>query len=424
MKRLTKIRIKYFLIIFFCLIFFTTILPTFMKYYINITANINGYAKETRSSTYKAKFHSNGGEGTMDDMIIYYNEAQKLSKNTFSRVNYDFGGWNTQADGSGTNYSDEQELNQTTYLDGDEINLYAQWVQGTALIGNTSYNSLQEAINDVSTNNTLTTIKLLKNVSEVLTVAKNKKIIFDFQNHIVSNNGVNAVITNNGDITIQNGTITSSTSQGTINNNSGAKLTISGGSVIATGTRQAIYNNGGTVEITGDAYLSAVSTERATVQNNSSNSNLYITGGTIISSKFSAVQNAGIMNVGIKDSNMDVNSPYIRGATYGVNSSNDFNFYDGILLGKTNGMNDLRKVKEKETGYAISNSTDTIDGETYKTAFLEPAIAVTLTFDANGGTVSETTRIVTTRRCYWNITCSEQDKLFFCWLVYFRNRWY
>ena len=171
---------------------------------------------------------------------------------------------------------------------------------------------MQEAINDVPTNNTVTRIKLLKNVSEVLTVAKNKKIIFDFQNFTVSNNGVNAVITNNGNITIQNGTITSSTSQGAINNNSGAKLTISGVSVIATGTRQAVYNNGGTVEITDDAYLSAVSTERATVQNNSSTSNLYITCGTIISTGFKAVQNAGVMNIGVKDSNVDLNSPYIQ----------------------------------------------------------------------------------------------------------------
>ena len=407
MKKLTKIRIKYFLIIIFCIIFFTTILPTFMRYYINITANIVGYAKETRSSTYKAKFHSNGGEGTMVDMTIHYNEAQKLSKNTFTRANYEFGGWNTESDGSGINYSDEQELNQTTYLDEDESNLYAQWVQGTALIGNTSYNSLQEAINDVPTNNTVTTIKLLKNVSEVLTVAKNKKIIFDFQNFTVSNNGVNAVITNNGNITIQNGTITSSTSQGAINNNSGAKLTISGGSVIATGTRQAIYNNGGTVEITGDAYLSAVSTERATVQNNSSVSKLYITGGTIISTGFKAVQNAGVMNIGVKDSNVDLNSPYIQGQTYGVTSTTNFNFYDGIIKGiANNAIENEAKVIEKETGYAIGHLTETVDGVTYKTAFLEPTTTATITFDANGGTVSETTRILTTRRCYWKITSS------------------
>ena len=279
---------------------------------------------------------------------------------------------------------------------------------GTALIGNTSYNSLQEAIDDIPTNNTVTKIKLLKNVSEVLTVTKNKKIIFDFQNHTLCNNGVNVVIANDGDITILNGTITSSTSQGAINNNSGAKLTISGGSVIATGTRQAIYNNGGTVEITGDAYLSAVSTERATVQNNSSTSNLYITGGTIISTGFKAVQNAGVMNIGVKDSNVDLNSPYIQGKTFGVTSATNFNFYDGIIKGgiDNNAIENETKVIEKQPGYAIGHSTETIDNVTYKTAFLEPTTAATITFYANGGTVSETTRIVTTRRYYRNITGS------------------
>ena len=406
MKRLTKLKVKYFLIVSCVLMIFGIIFPTFMKYHAYVTANVVGNAKETRSSTYRIIFHSNGGTGDMQEMIVKYNEPHNLSKNKFTLEEYNFGGWNTKLDGTGINYEDEQEINQTTYLDGDEINLYAQWTQGTALIGNKSYDSLQEAIDAVSADNTETTIKLLKNVSEVITVAKNKKIIFDLQNYIVSNNGVNPVISNFGNITIQNGTITSSTTQGAINNKSGATLTMTGGNIIATGTRQAIYNDGGTVEITGNAYLSAVSTERATVQNYTSGSKLYITGGKIISTNFSAVQNAGIMNIGIKDSNVDLNSPYIQGAIYGVSSSTNFNFYDGILVGKNNGINDIGKVKEKEPGYAIEHSTETIDNVTYNTAFLVPTTSATITFNANEGTVSETTRIVTTRRCNWKITSS------------------
>ncbi len=406
MKRLTKLKVKYFLIVSCVLMIFGIIFPTFMKYHAYVTANVVGNAKETRSSTYRIIFHSNGGTGDMQEMIVKYNEPHNLSKNKFTLEEYNFGGWNTKLDGTGINYEDEQEINQTTYLDGDEINLYAQWTQGTALIGNKSYDSLQEAIDAVSADNTETTIKLLKNVSEVITVAKNKKIIFDLQNYIVSNNGVNPVISNFGNITIQNGTITSSTTQGAINNKSGATLTMTGGNIIATGTRQAIYNDGGTVEITGNAYLSATSSQRATVQNNTSSSKLYITGGTIISTNYSAVQNAGIMNIGVKDSNVDLNSPYIQGAIYGVSSSTNFNFYDGILVGKNNGINDIGKVKEKEPGYAIEHSTETIDNVTYNTAFLVPTTSATITFDANEGIVSETTRIVTTRRCNWKITSS------------------
>ena len=42
------------------LMFLGIIFPTFMKYHVSITANAVGYAKETGSSTYKIKFHSNG----------------------------------------------------------------------------------------------------------------------------------------------------------------------------------------------------------------------------------------------------------------------------------------------------------------------------------------------------------------------------
>ena len=55
--------------------------------------------------------------------------AKKLTKNTFTRQDYNFGGWNTKADGTGTYYEDEQEVNFNTYVDGNEINLYAQWIE-------------------------------------------------------------------------------------------------------------------------------------------------------------------------------------------------------------------------------------------------------------------------------------------------------
>lgn len=127
MKKLTKLRIKYFLIIICLLIILGIMFPTFMKYYVSITANIVGYAKETRTSTYKIKFHNNGGVGIMEDMTMNYNVSQNLTKNTFTHEEYNFGGWNTKADGSGTSYTDEQEIISTTYIDGNEINLYAQW---------------------------------------------------------------------------------------------------------------------------------------------------------------------------------------------------------------------------------------------------------------------------------------------------------
>lgn len=139
MKRLTKLRIKYFFIVISLLMLFGIVLPTFMRYYINITANVVGYAKETRISTYKIIFHNNGGTGTMEEMTMNYNEAKNLSKNVFTREDYNFGGWNTHEDGSGTSYVYEQEIKNTTYVDENAINLYAQWTQNP--VYTVAYNS-------------------------------------------------------------------------------------------------------------------------------------------------------------------------------------------------------------------------------------------------------------------------------------------
>lgn len=70
---------------------------------------------------YSIKFNANGGEGTMASQIITAGVATKLSANTFTKNAYTFNGWNTQADGKGTGYSDEQSV---TDFAGT---LYAQW---------------------------------------------------------------------------------------------------------------------------------------------------------------------------------------------------------------------------------------------------------------------------------------------------------
>ena len=82
MKRINKLRIKYVLLVFF-FIFLATVFPTFMRYQASITANVVGYAKETRRSTYKVNFHNNGGTGKMESMTMNYNETKKTNKKYF-----------------------------------------------------------------------------------------------------------------------------------------------------------------------------------------------------------------------------------------------------------------------------------------------------------------------------------------------------
>ena len=67
-------------------------------------------------------------EGTMANQHFVYNEAQKLKRNRFSRTGYQFNGWNTKIDGTGTVYTNKQNVNNLTTVDNTTINLYSQWV--------------------------------------------------------------------------------------------------------------------------------------------------------------------------------------------------------------------------------------------------------------------------------------------------------
>ena len=88
----------------------------------------DGYAKISLINPhYKVKFDANGGTGTMSDMDFVYGTAQNLTANTFARSEYEFIGWNTKADGTGTSYADKESVNNLSTIDGDEITLYAQW---------------------------------------------------------------------------------------------------------------------------------------------------------------------------------------------------------------------------------------------------------------------------------------------------------
>ena len=287
-------------------------------------------------------------------------------------------------------YKTPQSYDSTNITFPFTMNFTFESANKVAQIDNVLYDTLQKAINAVPTDNTVTTIKLLKNTSEIITVASNKNIVFNFGNHVLSNNGNNPVVENNGTITFTNGTITSNApTNGAFNNNATGKITISGGSIIVTGGRQALYNNNGVAEITGDAYLSSAATERAAVQN-LADGTMTITGGTIVSTGSSGVVNAGTLTIGIENGNITKETPIIQGVAYGVNATADYSFYDGTLKGRTQAFNDITYITNKETGYEVASSEETINDQKYRTAFL--AITSAVTFNPNGGIVSESSR--------------------------------
>lgn len=74
-------------------------------------------------------YDANTGNGTMGTQMFESGVAEVLDANTFYKTGYLFDGWNTKADGSGTDYFDGQSVTFTPENDGDSITLFAQWVE-------------------------------------------------------------------------------------------------------------------------------------------------------------------------------------------------------------------------------------------------------------------------------------------------------
>jgi uncharacterized repeat protein (TIGR02543 family) len=74
---------------------------------------------------YSVSYNANGGTGTMNDenSPYKYNSSVTILTNTFTRSNYRFTGWNTQADGKGTAYAAGAEFTMPAH----DVTLYAQW---------------------------------------------------------------------------------------------------------------------------------------------------------------------------------------------------------------------------------------------------------------------------------------------------------
>lgn len=301
--------------------------------------------------------------------------------------------------GYATNGYDPNTTNYLVDLEFDFMSI--EWV---ARIGTSYYETLQKAVTAVPTNGTQTTVQLIKNTTEVITVDNGRNITLDLQSYTITNvatgGGQPIFEINNGTVRMSNGTLYSTGNQGVVNVQYGSTFIMTGGRIEATGQRQALYNNGGTVQISGSAYLRNTQNQRAAVQNNDARGSITITGGSIISDKHSAVQNvAGTLIIGNNDGTISTTSPMLRGGTYAVNNSNvitiskppatitttAFSFYDGILKSAGSLIYDSTLVT-KPGGYGIYTQTETINNVQYNTGIL--AIVNTVTFDPSPGTLA------------------------------------
>lgn len=80
-----------------------------------------------RPNTYNIAYNANGGTGTTATSSHTYDSAKALTSNGFIRTGYTFAGWNTQANGSGTAYTNGQSVKNLTASNGATVTLYAQW---------------------------------------------------------------------------------------------------------------------------------------------------------------------------------------------------------------------------------------------------------------------------------------------------------
>lgn len=74
--------------------------------------------------TYAVTYDANEGTGTTQAQTKTYGAALTLRANGFTRKGWDFTGWNTEADGSGTSYAAG-----AAYTANEAVTLYAQWVK-------------------------------------------------------------------------------------------------------------------------------------------------------------------------------------------------------------------------------------------------------------------------------------------------------
>ena len=88
---------------------------------------VNGVWGGEEPTELTVTFEANGSteypvEGTMEPQTVLEKTDTALNANTFTREGYNFTGWNTAADGTGTSYADGATVNLT-----ENTTLYAQW---------------------------------------------------------------------------------------------------------------------------------------------------------------------------------------------------------------------------------------------------------------------------------------------------------
>ena len=315
-----------------------------------------------KSTTKTVTFNPNGG--TVSETTRSVESMKKIGELPVPEYDdLEFLGWYTKPKG-GT-------LIKSTSLVAGDVTLYAHWksTAGVAKMNGEYYPTVQAAVNAAP--NAKTTIVVLDDVEEKITIASGKDIELDLRNNTISYSSTSArnpAIENKGKLEIKNGTVTNSASAAVLNNQSGASLVVDNVVVEALGNRQGIYNNGGALTITGSSTIKASASERAAIH--SLSGNVTILSGTVLSSRYNAIDvEGGTLTIGTKNNTYNTSSIIVQGEKYGINTSVNISVYDGIIKGIDDPINNESKITNTENNSTIVNGNETIDSKTYKTLY-------------------------------------------------------
>ncbi len=93
---------------------------------------------------YEIAFNNNAPQGTsvngsMSNQQFEYGIADNLTTIGYTITDYQFIGWNTSADGTGTAYEDAEQVSNLTTTNNAIITLYAQWFHGFTFDGSCAF---------------------------------------------------------------------------------------------------------------------------------------------------------------------------------------------------------------------------------------------------------------------------------------------
>lgn len=111
-----------------------------------VTGNVS-MTLQFKTNEYTYRFNANGGTGSMSDIKVKHGTSVKIPTSTFKKDYYTQADWNTVAGGTGTKYALGGTISGYSGKDGDVVTLYARWRKNKVSI---SYHTNKSKMNSLA----------------------------------------------------------------------------------------------------------------------------------------------------------------------------------------------------------------------------------------------------------------------------------